>query len=369
MFRFLIGRLLQGLLVLFALYTITFFLAKAMPGEPFTSEKNVSAETKANIRKLYGLDKSLLEQYYVYPKNIITEGSFGISTSKGRPVRDIIWQSFPNSLLLGLCALCFAVGIGVPIGVLSAVRRNSWVDWTCMAVAMVGICVPSFTIGPLLQIYVATHVPGLKVVMPSTAEDAKGLLLSSIFDPDPVIFLEHRWLHNLKGDVPDGDYRVPLGEAHLVRQGKDITVVAMSYMTIEALHAVDHLAEQGVTCDLIDLRSVLPLDWAAIESSVRRTGRLLVLDTGTLTGSISGEIVARIASTCWEQLKCAPHRLAMPDVPEPTSFGLTKDFHITAKNVVEKVLEMFKIQPEDNLKLLNRDENHDVPGDWFTGPF
>jgi oligopeptide transport system permease protein len=162
-FRFLIGRLLQGLLVLFALYTITFFLAKAMPGEPFTSEKNVSAETKANIRKLYGLDKPLWEQYYIYPKNIITEGSFGISTSKGRPVRDIIWQSFPNSLLLGLCALCFAVGIGVPIGVLSAVRRNSWVDWTCMAVAMVGICVPSFTIGPLLQIYVATHVPGLKV--------------------------------------------------------------------------------------------------------------------------------------------------------------------------------------------------------------
>ena len=103
MFRFLIGRLLQGLLVLFALYTITFFLAKAMPGEPFTSEKNVSAETKANIRKLYGLDKPLWEQYYIYPKNIITEGSFGISTSKGRPVRDIIEQSFPNSLLLGLC--------------------------------------------------------------------------------------------------------------------------------------------------------------------------------------------------------------------------------------------------------------------------
>ena len=163
MFRFLIGRLLQGLLVLFALYTITFFLAKAMPGEPFTSEKNVSAETKANIRKLYGLDKPLWEQYYVYPKNIITEGSFGVSTSKGRPVGDIIAQSFPNSLLLGLCALCFAIGIGVPIGVLSAVRRNSWVDWTCMAVAMVGICVPSFTIGPLLQIYVATHLPGIKV--------------------------------------------------------------------------------------------------------------------------------------------------------------------------------------------------------------
>jgi oligopeptide transport system permease protein len=163
MFRFLIGRLFQGMLVLLALYTITFFLAKAMPGEPFTSEKNVSAETKANIRKLYGLDQPLWKQYFVYPKNIITEGSFGISTSKDRPVGDIIEQSFPNSLLLGLCALGFAIGIGVPIGVLSAVRRNSWVDWSCMAVAMIGICVPSFTIGPLLQIYVAAHLPGLKV--------------------------------------------------------------------------------------------------------------------------------------------------------------------------------------------------------------
>ncbi len=163
MIKFLLGRLMQGILVLFTLYTITFFLAKAMPGEPFTSEKNVSAETKASIRKLYGLDRPLWEQYYVYPKNIITEGSLGISTSKGRPVKDIIAQSFPNSLILGLCALGFAVGIGIPIGVLSAVRKNSWVDWSCMGIAMIGICVPSFTIGPLLQIYLAAHLPGLKV--------------------------------------------------------------------------------------------------------------------------------------------------------------------------------------------------------------
>ena len=163
MFRFFIGRLFQGLLVLLALYTITFFLAKAMPGEPFTSEKNVSAETKANIRKLYGLDRPILEQYFIYPKNVLLEGSFGVSTSKGRPVADIIAQSFPNSLLLGLCALGFAIGIGVPIGILSAVRRNSWLDWLCMAIAMIGICVPSFTIGPLLQIHVAAHAPGLKV--------------------------------------------------------------------------------------------------------------------------------------------------------------------------------------------------------------
>ena len=134
-----------------------------MPGEPFTSEKNISAETKANIRKLYGLDKPIWEQYLAYPKNIITEGSFGISTSKGRPVIDIIAQSFPNSLMLGLCALGLRNRNRSAHRHSFAVRKNSWIDWACMAVAMVGICIPSFTIGPLLQIYVAAHIPGLKV--------------------------------------------------------------------------------------------------------------------------------------------------------------------------------------------------------------
>ena len=163
MFRFILGRLLQGLLVLFALYTITFFLAKAMPGEPFTTEKNVSETTKQYLRKLYGLEKPLWQQYIIYPSKIISAGDFGVSTSKGRPVKDIISQSFPVSLVLGLGALTFAIGIGVPIGIISAVRRNSWVDWSLMAVAMVGICVPAFTVGPLLQILVAANVPGLKV--------------------------------------------------------------------------------------------------------------------------------------------------------------------------------------------------------------
>ena len=115
MIKFLLGRLLQGVLVLFTLYTITFFLAKAMPGEPFTSEKNVSAETKANIRKLYGLDRPLWEQYYVYPKNIITEGSLGISTSKGRPVADIISQSFPTPCCLAFVHLVLQFALAFPL--------------------------------------------------------------------------------------------------------------------------------------------------------------------------------------------------------------------------------------------------------------
>ena len=213
------------------------------------------------------------------------------------------------------------------------------------------------------------HVPGLKEVMPATAEDAKGLLLSSIFDPDPVIFLEHRWLHNLRGEVPEGDCRIPLGKAELLRKGEDITVVAMSYMTIEALHAVDHLAEQGVNCDLIDLRCVRPLDWQAIEASVKRTGRLLVLDTGNLTGSISGEIVARVTANCWETLKCAPQRLAMPDYPEATSASLTESYHVRAEHIAEKIGVIIAKEVDFSSLKTQRVHPHDVPGDWFTGPF
>lgn len=213
------------------------------------------------------------------------------------------------------------------------------------------------------------HVPGLKVVMPATVEDAKGLLLSAIFDDDPVIFLEHRWLHNMRGEVPAGDYRTPIGKAKTLREGDDITVVAMSYMTIEALHAVDHLTQQGVHCDLIDLRSIRPIDWPAITGSVKRTGRLLVLDTGNLTGSVSGEIVARVTSDCWTSLKGSPERLAMPDFPEGTSPALTKGYHIRAEHIAEKVGAMLGRDVKHAVLAEQRKHPADVPGDWFTGPF
>ena len=214
-----------------------------------------------------------------------------------------------------------------------------------------------------------SHIPGLKVVMPSNARNAKGLLLSSIFDPNPVIFLEHRWLHESESKVPEGEFTIPLGESK-VHTGKDITIVSMSYMTVEGLLAKDFLEKHyNINCEIIDLRTISPLDVNTIYRSVSKTKKLLVLDTGYTSGSVAGEIIAKVCMEKHDDLDSPPARLAMPDVPEPTSFGLTKDFHITAKKVVEKVLTMFKIQPEDNLKSLNRDENHDVPGDWFKGPF
>ncbi|MEO7118449.1 MAG: transketolase C-terminal domain-containing protein [Candidatus Limnocylindrales bacterium] len=213
------------------------------------------------------------------------------------------------------------------------------------------------------------HVPGLKVVAPATPADAKGLLLAAIFDDDPVIFLEHRWLLGVQGEVPEGDARVPLGKARVVRQGGEVTIVAMSYMTIEGLHAVDHLAAQGISCELIDLRTIRPLDWDTVEKSVRRTGRMLVLDPGTMTGSVSGEIVARIVTACWPALKCAPERLAMPDFPEATSAALTSGYHVRAEHVARRVGEMLGREVEYQSLASRRTDPADVPGAWFRGPF
>jgi pyruvate dehydrogenase E1 component beta subunit len=214
------------------------------------------------------------------------------------------------------------------------------------------------------------HIPGLKVVVPTTPSDAKGLLLSSIFDPNPVVFIEHRWLHNSVGDVPSGDYRLPIGKAELLQEGSDVTVLAMSYLTAEARRAADYLLNHDISCDLLDLRSLKPIDWVAIKKSVKKTGRLLVLDTGYTTGSVAGEIIAKISMECFKDLKAAPIRLAMPDVPEPSSFGLTKGFFISANHIVGAILELLEVNSADILFGSPAEQiPHDVPGSWFKGPF
>jgi len=213
------------------------------------------------------------------------------------------------------------------------------------------------------------HIPGLKVVMPTTPADAKGMLLSSIFDPNPVVFLEHRWLHNTMGEVPCGDVRVPLAQARIARNGLDVTIVAMSYMCIEALYAAEFLETEEVSCEVIDLRTIKPLDWPSVIDSVAKTGRLLALDSGFTTGSVAGEIVARITMEKFGELKCAPARLAMPDVPEPTSPALTQEFYVHAANIAEEVLTMLGRPTSEIHGKLSEPVPHDVPGDWFKGPF
>ena len=213
------------------------------------------------------------------------------------------------------------------------------------------------------------HIPGLKVVMPATASDAKGLLMSSIFDGNPVVFIEHRWLHAQKGEVPSGNYRVPLGKAQLLCEGEDITIVANSFMAVEAIHAVNHLQEQGVKCDLIDLRTIRPLDWGSIERSVKKTGRLLVLDIACEFGSIAGEIIAGITERYFDVLKVAPIRICPPANATPTSPALTKGFYPGSVEIVKAIEKLIGRELESQSLNDMHTWPHDVPGEWFSGPF
>ena len=213
------------------------------------------------------------------------------------------------------------------------------------------------------------HIPGLKVVMPASPEDAKGLLCASIRDPNPVVFLEHRWLHNTEGHVPENPFLTPIGQAKILRSGNDLTIVSLSYQTIEAIHAVDSLSTVGIACDLIDLRSVSPLDWKTIFASVKKTGKLLVLDTASETCSVGSEIVSRVARDCFDALKAAPSLIGLPDYPSPTSPALAKGYYRGAEEIIVRIGKILN-QPLDPAILLQaRTTPHDVPGSWFKGPF
>ena len=216
-----------------------------------------------------------------------------------------------------------------------------------------------------------THIPGLKVVMPSTPEDAYRLLYDSIMDDNPVIFLEHRWLHNQKSaSVHNSCQPLAMDTAKVIRQGRDITIVGMSYLTLEGIKACEALANEGIDAELIDLRSIKPLDWPTILASVRKTGRLLVLDTGVKTASVASEIVATVTEQCFSHFKVAPLRMAMEDIPEPTSYGLTKSFYIHAKEIAIAAHRMVRgEEPQGVYQELDREGHHDVPGKYFKGPF
>ncbi|MDY6839360.1 MAG: alpha-ketoacid dehydrogenase subunit beta [Thermodesulfobacteriota bacterium] len=163
------------------------------------------------------------------------------------------------------------------------------------------------------------HSPGLKVLFPSTPADAKGLLLSAIFDPNPVMVIEEMLLYWIKGEVPDGDHRVPLGKARVVAPGSDCTVVSYGGAVYTALEAAKTLSKEGISTEVIDLRSLVPLDKACLLDSVTRTGRLVVLHDATKFGGFGAEISAIVAEEAFDLLKAPIRRVAAPDIPVPVS--------------------------------------------------
>jgi len=182
------------------------------------------------------------------------------------------------------------------------------------------------------------NVPGLKIVVPATPTDAKGLMLAAIRDPDPVIFLEHKFLYRrLKEDVPEGDYETPLGVARTVREGDDISIITYGAMVHASLEAADLVANDGLSVEVIDLRTLLPMDRNAILTSVKKTGRVLIVHEATKTGGPGGEIAALIGEHAFVHLDAPIVRVAPPDTPVPYSPPLEEFFLPNASKIAEAV--------------------------------
>ncbi len=218
-------------------------------------------------------------------------------------------------------------------------------------------------------------IPGLKVVMPTTAHDAKGMMVAAIRDDNPVIFLEHRWLHPVVDSVPESIYEVPLDKAEILCEGSDITIATFSYMTIEALIAARALLSiTGISVELIDMRSVRPLDSQMVINSVKKTGRLIVADTAHKTGSIAAELISQVVESAFESLKSAPIRICSPDFPTPTAPSMTEEYYPTPGTIADNVLKLLGKEVSINsyrelMQSIARKGMHDIPNQEFKGPF
>lgn len=180
-----------------------------------------------------------------------------------------------------------------------------------------------------------THIPGLKVVMPSNSYDAKGLMASSILDDNPVIYLEHKMIYSMKGDCPEERYFVPLGDASVTREGKDVTIIAWSLMALRALEAAEKLSKRGISAEIIDIRTLVPLDEETIMKSVKKTGKVIIVQEAYRTSGFAAEISAILCEKVFNYLKSPIVRVTAPNTTIPLSPILENEFMPSAEKITE----------------------------------
>jgi pyruvate dehydrogenase E1 component beta subunit len=191
------------------------------------------------------------------------------------------------------------------------------------------------------------HIPGLKVVLPTSAYDAKGLLTAAIRDENPVVFIEHRWLYWQEAEVPEEQYEIPLGEGNVVREGGDVTVVATSWMNVEAVFAADILAKRGVSVEIVDPRTIAPFNDEKIIASVEKTGRCIVADNDWAFCGFSAEVAAVVSQKCWGRLKAPVVRIGFAHTPCPTARHLENQFYPNAINIIREVENLLGLDETD----------------------
>jgi len=208
------------------------------------------------------------------------------------------------------------------------------------------------------------HIPGLKVIMPTTPYDAKGMLTAAIRDNGPVICIEHRWLYWQEGHVPKDAYEIELGRSQIIRRGTDITIVSTSWMNVEAIKAAEILERRGISVEIIDPRSISPLDHTLMIESVTKTKRCIVADNDWLHCGLSGEIATRIYEQCFAILLAPIKRIGFAEVPCPTARNLEDYFYPNAETIIRAIEEMLSIEKIDlSNEVFYSHENR------FKGPF
>jgi pyruvate dehydrogenase E1 component beta subunit len=284
--------------------------------------------TTLNLHRKYGTDRVFDTPL---AENALTGIAVGAAIGGLRPV---YLHNRPDFLLLAMDQLVnhaskwsfmFGGAVHVPLTVWACVGRG-WGSAAQHSQALQGLFM---------------HIPGLRLVTPATCYDAKGLMLAAIADNNPVLIIEHRFNFRRQGFVPEGPYRVPVGKGIVRRTGKDVTLVAFSYMVIEAFQAAEELLKDGIEAEVIDLRTLRPLDEELILSSLAKTNRLVIADTGWKTGGVTAEISALMAEKGFYYLKAPILRVASPDCPTPAGFSLEEAFYPGAQEIASAARSLF----------------------------
>jgi acetoin:2,6-dichlorophenolindophenol oxidoreductase subunit beta len=309
-------------------------LAIAMKMDPKVFVYGLGADDPIGV---YGVSKGLQEKFgsdRVFDMPLSEEAMTGIGVGAAMSgYRPVLLHQRPDFLLLTFNQIVSHASkihfmdngaTQVPMVIWSAIGRG----WGCGAQHSQAIQ------GLLLS------VPGLKIVMPSTAYDAKGLMLSAIADNNPVLFFDHRWSMRKKEAVPEGFYSIPFGKGIYRRQGKDLTIVGTSHALHLGMDAIDKLAAEKITADVIDLRTIKPLDEEIILESVAKTGKLLVLDTGWSMGGVCAEIGCLVAEKGFSSLKAPIKRIGLPDVPTPAGYTLEQYYYPDEKKIAAAIREL-----------------------------
>lgn len=288
---------------------------------------------------MFGTTKGLQEKYgaaRVFDTPLSEEGMMGVCTGAAmNGMRPVYMHNRPDFILLAFNQLVTHAAkyhfmdngqTTVPMVVWAAIGRG-WGSGAQHSQSIQGLLL---------------GVPGLKIVMPSTPYDAKGLLLAAIADNNPVLIFEHRWLMKKDGMVPENLYTVPLGKGIYRRRGNAVTIVGASHALELALQAANKLADEGIDAEVIDLRTLKPLDEQIIAESLKKTGKLLVVDTGWAMGGVCAEIGCLAAEKWFPYLKAPVRRVGLPDIPTPAGYTLEKFYYPDVEKFTSVIREMVK---------------------------